>query len=172
MSIGHVRSGPSAALVGGVRQIRKRVGRSCTTTRRTARCVTVCSHTLRTIAITPSNSRRTPYDEPVPEVKRADSAGQLGRRIGGDVVFIAGPRTLAADSVPDETATDGYVEAQLEANHFPGVAIGVSDRASLAHAGLWARRARPDCDPSVAHADCCNRSVAQSNPCGYRAAAT
>src|SRR5437763_16851868 len=44
------------------------------------------------------------------------------------------PNVSAAESVPDYTAIDGYVQAQVEANRFPGVAIAVVDGAALARA--------------------------------------
>jgi CubicO group peptidase (beta-lactamase class C family) len=44
------------------------------------------------------------------------------------------PNVNAAESVPDYTAIDAYVQSQVDANHFPGVAIAVVEGASLSHA--------------------------------------
>jgi CubicO group peptidase (beta-lactamase class C family) len=44
------------------------------------------------------------------------------------------PSINATEPVSDYTAIDNYVQSQVDANHFPGVALAVVDGASLAHA--------------------------------------
>jgi len=44
------------------------------------------------------------------------------------------PSIEAAEHAPDYANIDRYVQSQVDANHFPGVALAVVERASLAHA--------------------------------------
>jgi CubicO group peptidase (beta-lactamase class C family) len=44
------------------------------------------------------------------------------------------PSISAAEPISDYTAIDRYVQSQVDANHFPGVALAVVDGASVAHA--------------------------------------
>jgi CubicO group peptidase (beta-lactamase class C family) len=50
------------------------------------------------------------------------------------LLLFGSPSTVVAEPLPDYTAIDRYVQAQMDANHFPGVAIAVVNGGSVAHA--------------------------------------
>jgi CubicO group peptidase (beta-lactamase class C family) len=58
------------------------------------------------------------------------------------VVLASGPTVAAAEPVPNYAAIDHYVQLQLEANHFPGVAVAIVDGDSIAHVQGFGHDAR------------------------------
>jgi CubicO group peptidase (beta-lactamase class C family) len=61
-------------------------------------------------------------------------SGTIIAGLGAALLLVVGARnTIAAEAVPDYTAIDRYVQSQVDANHFPGVAIAVVDSGSVAH---------------------------------------